>query len=265
VVDADLILSRLMQQAWEKNKSFQSRYYLIQSLKLEQYEKKLYQNDFTFLFSNEEECLIINEQYRKCKTQYLANTTDLVPKMPSTSTKRIILMYGVMNSIANIDAYNYLENELYERIENKLEVHNYEIHIVGKGCAVLTPSKHERIKILGKVDSMEATLVESSFVLLPIYIASGTNTRVLETAMVGRALITTPLGMEGLINQKGQEYIAQNLDEMVAKIGQMMEDNTYRIEMAELLQQNIMNEFSYEKFEKSLFSIMKTSQILDER
>ena len=259
IVDVDLILSRLMQQAWEKKKSLRSRYYFIQSLKLLQYEKKLYQNNFTFLFSNEEECIIIEKLYINCKTKYLANTTDLTPQIPTIGKKGVILMYGAMDSTANIDAYNYLENKLYQYIESKLEENNYEIHIVGKGCNVLTPSRHERIKILGKVDSIEETILESSFVLLPIYIASGTNTRVLETAMAGRALVTTPLGMEGLVTQKEQAYVADDLDEMVAKVGQMIEDDTYRISMAKSLQDNIMHAFSYEKFEKSLLSIMEMS------
>jgi len=259
VVDVDLILSRLMQQAWGKNKSLRNRYYFIQSLKLLQYEKNLYQNDFTFLLSNEEECEILNKQYKNCKTKYLANTTDLVPKTPNTNSKGIILMYGVMDSISNIDAYTYLKDKLYKQIEDKLEKYGYEIHIVGQGCDALIPSNHKHIKILGKVDSMEDTILESSFILLPIYIASGTNTRVLETAMAGRALITTPLGMEGLINQKEQDYIATSLDDMVKKVECMIEDYSYRLAMAKLLQKSIINEFSYEKFEKSLRSIMEIS------
>jgi len=41
IIDADLILSRLMDQAWKKNKSLNTRYYLIQSLKLTLYENQI--------------------------------------------------------------------------------------------------------------------------------------------------------------------------------------------------------------------------------
>jgi len=259
IIDADLILSRLMKQAWQKNRSFNTRYYFIQMLKLSSYEKNLYKNNFTFLFSNEEECFKIREKYASCKARYLANTTDLIPKNPSSSESRIILFYGSMNSTANKDAYTFIQNVLYDEIKDELERHDYEIYVVGKGCDELAPSKHKRIKIIGKVDSIESTILQSSFVLLPIYIASGTNTRVIETAMAGRALITTPLGMEGLSDQKKQDYVAINLEEMASKMKKLMGDKNHCIEIAKKLQEEIVTSFSYENFENSLRKIREES------
>jgi len=259
IIDADLILSRLMDQAWKKNKSFNARYYLIQTLKLSLYEKNLYKNNFTFLFSNEEECFKIREKYASCKARYLPNTTDLTPKNPSSSESRIILFYGSMDSTANMDAYGYIQDTLYDEIKDELELYDYEIHIVGRGCSALPLSKHKRVKIIGKVDSIESALLQSAFVILPIYIASGTNTRVMETAMAGRALITTPLGMEGLSSQKNQEHVAVNLEEMSSKIKKLMQDENHCIELAKTLQEVIIASFSYENFENALSEIVEES------
>ena len=40
VIDADLILSRLMEQSWKKKPSVKNRFYFIQMLKLKNYESK---------------------------------------------------------------------------------------------------------------------------------------------------------------------------------------------------------------------------------
>ncbi|WP_294965742.1 glycosyltransferase family 4 protein [Sulfurimonas sp.] len=259
IIDADLILSRLMQQAWQKKRSLKNRYYLFESVKLFFYEKALYKNNFTILFSNEDECFKIKEKHVSAKIEYLPNTTDIKPKEVSDADAKVILFFGVMDSTANIDAYKYIETELYERIKDELELYDYEIHVVGKNCEALNGSTHKRIKIIGKVDSIESAILKSSFVLLPIFIASGTNTRVIECAIAGRALVTTPLGMEGLTRLKDQEYIAQNLQDMSACIKKLMCEKTYRIELAKDLQEEILATFSYENFQKKLEDIINNS------
>ncbi|NOR58830.1 MAG: glycosyltransferase, partial [Sulfurimonas sp.] len=259
IIDADLVLSRLMQQAWQKKRSLKSRYYLFEYIKLSFYEKALYKNDFTILFSNEDECLNIKEKYASAKIEYLPNTTDIKPKKPSSTDAKVILFFGVMDSTANIDAYRYIETKLYECIKYELELYNYEIHVVGKGCEALTPSKHKRIKIIGKVDSIESAILESSFVLLPIFIASGTNTRVIECALAGRALVTTSLGMEGLSTKRSQEHITDTLEDMSLKVERLISDKKYRIELAKSLQDEILSTFSYENFQNRLKYILENS------
>ncbi len=252
IIDVDLILSRLMRQSWEKNRSIKSRYYYIQMLQLLKYEKYLYKNDFTFLFSNEKESTDTKNKYKNIKVKYLPNTTHIKAKEPSIGQSRVILFYGSMDSTANIDAYNYINDKVYNLIENELECNDYMIHVVGKGCDSLPASKHKRIKIIGKVDAIESSLELSKFVILPIFIGSGTNTRVIETAMAGRALVTTTLGMEGISKIDNKEYVANDAQDMASIIKKMMIDNIYTLSLANQLQKEILVQCSYEKFETTL-------------
>ncbi len=255
IIDVDLILSRLMQQSWENNRSMKSRYYFLQMLQLLRYEKKLYKNDFTFLFSNKNESIGIKNKYKNTKVECLINTTDIQARKPSVGKNRVILLYGSMDSTANIDAYNYMHNKVYTLIEEELERNDYEIHVVGKGCKALAKSKHKRMKIIGKVDSIEEKLLSCSFVVLPIFIASGTNTRVIETAMAGRALLSTRLGMEGI--SELDAYVANDAGSMASMIKKMMINNAYSVFLAHQLQEEILRECAYEKFESKLKSILR--------
>ena len=258
VIDADLILSRLMQQTWNKSKSFDTRYYFIQQVKLSMYERHLYKNNFTYLFSNEKECKDIQKKYPNTKVVYLPNTTHLEARQPSFSKSKTILFYGSMNSTANQDSYKYIHDVLVPKIQDTLIENNYTISVVGKGCDSLFPSKHSCLKIVGKVDSIESTILDSTFVLLPIYIASGTNTRVIETAIAGRALITTPLGMEGLSSSLDTTYVALDSKDMANKIKNLIENNNECLNLAKRLQDEIVSTFSYANFEKTLRTIMET-------
>lgn len=258
IIDADLVLSRLMHQAWEKNKSLSSRYYFLQSLKLSLYEKKLYQQNFTFLFTNQEECLSIKEKYPNTTIKYLTNTTNLEIRKPLARESKVILFYGTMTSTANIDAYNYICDELYDAIKEDLELNNYEIHIVGKGCETLKPSKYKRIKLIGKVDSIEKTLLQSAFVILPLFIASGTNTRVIESAMSGSPLLTSSLGGEGLLKYNN-DYICDTTEDMRKCIHNLIHDKSYSLKIAQKIQIQVVDQFSYSNFDKNLSLILEES------
>ena len=61
---------------------------------------------------------------------------------------------------------------------------------------------------------MEATLAECRFVLLPLRIASGTRTRLLEAAAQRKAVITTTIGAEGL--EVGEDAIVRDDPEPLA-------------------------------------------------
>jgi len=255
IIDADLILSRLMDQAWKKNPSLVSRYYLIQRFKLENYESRLYRKDITFLFSNADEVKQLQEKFPQGTIIYLPNTTDVKPETPSAGEEGTILFYGAMDSTANAEGYRYIHDTLYHLIGETLEKNNYVIKIVGKGCETLPQSRYERIQVAGRADSIEAAILESAFVLLPIFIASGTNTRVIETAMTGRAIITTPLGIEGLIGQHNESFVANNAVQMAEIVTNHINNRELRLENAQRLQTQIVDSFSQDRFKENLKSI----------
>ena len=94
-------------------------------------------------------------------------------------------------------------DEVLPWLEPDLRRFDVYIHIVGKNPPAafaerLRQPGAERIKLVGPVDSVERAIAESLFVLLPLRIASGTRTRILEAAAVGRAVVTTSIGAEGL-------------------------------------------------------------------
>ncbi len=258
IVDEDFRMSRLMQQSWQRRPSLSSRYFFIEYHKLNYYESKLHKSDFAFSFSNIKEVEDMRMHYPDTKIIHMPNTTDLsVHKPQKSSESKIILFYGAMDSITNKEGYHYIHDEVYPLIREKLREYGYSIHIVGKGCDKLTPSKYDDIKIMGKVDSIEETILESDFVILPIFVASGTNTRVIETAMAGKALITTPLGAEGLFDAEGTRFVVESAKKMAEQIIFYMENSQAKLEDAILLQREVAQNFSVENFNHKLNQLLE--------
>lgn len=256
IIDVDLLLSRLMKQSWDNEKALKRRFFLIQWILLNYYESGLFKNDYTFLLTNSVEIDLLQKRFPTSRFTYLQNTTDLLPSEPAEGENNQVVFYGAMNSSANLQGYKFLHEAFYPLISDVLEKNEVELVIAGKGCEALPPSKHSRLKVIGKVDSIEALLKQSKFIFLPIFIASGTNTRVIETAMAGRAVLTTSLGMEGLINVDGQEYIADDKMDMADRFKKMVEDRQYTIQLAQELQGEIVANFSYDVFKNNIEKLL---------
>ena len=206
VVDVDMVSSRLVALTWAANRSFKKRWFLFEKWKLLRFEREMFHAPWLFLFTNSMELAGVRDEVTP---QPPAGAFELLPNImprsaePAADRQPVILFFGSLDSSANVDGFQFLMDEVLPWLEPDLRRFDVCIHIVGKNPPAafaerLRQPGAERIKLVGPVDSVERAIAESLFVLLPLRIASGTRTRILEAAAVGRAVVTTSIGAEGL-------------------------------------------------------------------
>ena len=207
IMDVDMVSSRLVALSWAGHRSLSHRWFLFEKWKLLHYEKALFRNPWQFLFSNPEEMAEIRDHVAPRQTPgdftLVPNTMPDVIRIPGPHRQPYILFFGSMDSAANNDGYAFLIDGVLPLLEETLREHNIMIRVVGKNPPAhfrerLERSGSDRVVLVGGVDSIEQAIAESLFVLLPLRVASGTRTRILEAAAQARAVITTPIGAEGL-------------------------------------------------------------------
>jgi len=206
VVDVDMVSSRLVALTWAANPSFKKRWFLFEKWKLQHFERRLFREPWLFLFTNSTELADVRDGVAP---QPAAGEFTLLPNImvraaePPVERQPVILFFGSLDSSANVDGFQFLVDEVLPQIEADLKQRNVKIHIVGKNPPAAFAERlraigTDRVTLVGPVDSIEHAIAESQFVLLPLRIASGTRTRILEAAAVGRAVVTTTIGAEGL-------------------------------------------------------------------
>lgn len=207
VVDLDMVSSRLVGLTWKQNPTFRNRWFLIERIKLQRLERELLRQPWMIAFSNPVELSGLQEQHGPCPPPgRLVELPNVMPQsgpVPTAQREPAILFFGSMNSAANLDGFRFLMEHLLPRIEADLKAHQVKIHVAGKNpppwfAEQIRASGTDRVVLLGAVDSMEKTIAASRFVLLPLRVASGTRTRILEAAAQHRAVVTTPIGAEGI-------------------------------------------------------------------
>ena len=206
VVDLDMVSSRLVAMSWAANPSFRRRWFLFEKWKLQRFERQLFREPWLFLFTNSTELADVRDGVapRPASGEFalLPNIMSRAAE-PVVERQPVILFFGSLDSSANVDGFQFLVDEVLPQIEADLKRHNVKIHIVGKNPPAAFAERlraigTDRVKLVGPVDSIERAIAESLFALLPLRIASGTRTRILEAAAVGRAVVTTTIGAEGL-------------------------------------------------------------------
>lgn len=233
VVDVDMVSSRLVALTWAAHRSFKKRWFLFEKWKLQRFERNLFSKPWLFLFTNSTELADVRDLVAP---QPAPGVFELLPNImprlaePAGARQPVILFFGSLDSSANVDGFQFLVDEVLPHIEADLKRHGVMIHIAGKNPPAAFAERlraigTDRVKLVGPVDSIERAIAEAQFVLLPLRIASGTRTRILEAAAVGRAVVTTSIGAEGL-DLGDTVFIGDNAEALAVHTRKLLENRS---------------------------------------
>ena len=252
VMDVDMLSSRLVARSWAAQRSLRRRWFLFETWRLQRFERQLFREPWLFLFTNPTELAAVRDRLapRNAPDRFalLPNTMPQAEHVRDAQRQPVILFFGSMDSAANIDGFAFLLDEVLPLLDQDLKQAGVEIHVVGKNPPAhfgqrLAGGGVERIRIRGGVDSIERAIAESLFVLLPLRIASGTRTRILEAAAQARAVVTTPLGAEGL--ELGDAVLlGQTAPDLAAQVRRLLAQPDEATALGQRLRQRALSRYA---------------------
>ncbi len=269
VVDLDFLTSRIAQQAWDQNRSIRNRYYLFAYLRNRKFEKWLMTRQCLYLMTNELETKTLEALGREGETgPTMATIPNAMPTVceipaPTAVEKRYILFHGVLSSAVNLDAFRYIAREIYPHIREALAAHDGELHIVGRGATaeyskLIEELGLERVRLVGEVDDMGATIVNADFCIAPLRMGSGTKTRILEVAAYGKAVVTTAIGAEGLNFSEDELVVRDTAEGFGEAVSTMLGDSERTSRLAANLRTASLGSYSEEQLGERLRTTIRT-------
>lgn len=132
--------------------------------------------------------------------------------MEQNPLKPSILYTGTMDWYPNQDAADYFVRHILPVVARAIP--NVEFVIAGRATSHKLRQKYEAIpgvRFLGTVPDMRPVIAKSAVCVVPLRIASGTRLKILEAAAMGKPVVSTTIGAEGLEFVDGKEiFIADD-------------------------------------------------------
>ena len=129
---------------------------------------------------------------------------------------------GSMNWAPNIEGVNWFLDDILPKVKNKA----FEVHLAGREMPnYLLKLKDEQVKVYGAVDNANDFINAHKVMIVPLLSGSGMRIKIIEAMALGKAVITTAVGAEGIDAIAGENIlIADSPKEFALAIDDLMQN-----------------------------------------
>ena len=211
IVDQHNIEYELLQRTYQREKSLARKWYnWWESRQLKPVELERCRKAQSVWVTSEREALLLKPLLPHSALAVVPNGVDTDvfrnPGSQSPFAHRIIFT-GTMNYYPNIDAVRYFAHECWPLIRQGVSDADWQI--VGKDPPpeVQELAMLPGVTVTGAVPDVKPYLAAASVAIAPLLIGSGTRLKILEAMAMGKAVVSTSQGCEGLAVESGKHLL----------------------------------------------------------
>jgi glycosyltransferase involved in cell wall biosynthesis len=172
--------------------------------------------DGVYLCSAEDEQRLL-DQIPETRTVVIPNAADVDYYQPRPTDPppdgRTVVYFGLLSTVPNIDAVIHFVQEIWPRIAKANPEARCKI-IGGRPPPSLLALAGPRIELTGFVPDLRPHLAAAAAVVVPLRLGGGTRLKIVEAMAMGKAIVSTALGAEGIAAVPGRDILIE--DEAVA-------------------------------------------------
>ncbi len=236
-----------------------------QWLKLRAFERSAMNHFDCCITVSETDRQLLQEMGVKKPMIVVPNGTDTSFFKPSGKQvlQNSVIWFGHMDVHTNKDAVLYFWREVYPILrERKPEVLVSFVGTAPPEEIVEAARNNPRVRATGFVDDIRPHVDEAAVVIVPIRIGSGTRLKILDAMAMGKAIVSTSVGCEGLDVTDGKNIaIADTPDDFVARIEILLNNEQARqsiadnaVKLAESYDWRVINETQKQAYHMALES-----------
>jgi glycosyltransferase involved in cell wall biosynthesis len=167
------------------------------------------------------------EQAPSVPTAVIPNgvNVDLFKPTPGARAEPMTLIFfGAMNYYPNTDGAVYFAREVLPRLHARFP--DLRLRIVGPcGPGPVMDLRSDRVDVTGFVDDLRPEIERATIVIAPLRMGGGTRLKILEGMALGKPIVSTSIGAEGLDVVHGRDMLIADTPEVfAAEIGRVLTD-----------------------------------------
>lgn len=135
-----------------------------------------------------------------------------------------LLFFGTMRYFPNLDGIRWFLAEIWPRLERSHP--RARLKVVGPHPdPEVLKHRGPRVEIAGLVDDLRPHLAEAAAVIVPLRVGGGTRFKILEAMAMGKPVVSTTLGAEGIAAVPGRDLLlADSPEGFAAAAGRLLDD-----------------------------------------
>jgi glycosyltransferase involved in cell wall biosynthesis len=138
---------------------------------------------------------------------------------------RRVLYVGSMDWLANQDAAVYFVREVWPLVRHCHPTAEFQIVGRNPGPAVRCLADVPGVEVTGTVPDVRRYLAEAAVVVVPLLVGSGTRNKIFEAMAMGKAVVSTTLGAEGLPVAAGEHLLlADTPSDFAGAVDRLLDD-----------------------------------------
>jgi glycosyltransferase involved in cell wall biosynthesis len=134
--------------------------------------------------------------------------TDFFHPDPATEVPDRVLFMGSMDWLPNQDGVKWFAREVWPVVRAARPQATF--HVIGRNPPrdVRALSAVPGVEVVGRVVDVRPHLAQAAVFVVPILVGGGTRLKIYEGMAMGRAVVSTTIGAEGLPVRPGEHYLA---------------------------------------------------------
>jgi polysaccharide biosynthesis protein PslH len=250
VVDSHEIAYDLARQFAHSGSSLGRRFYAgINWRKLRREELGTYRRaDGVYFCSVADERRLLDE-ISGVRTTVIPNAADVEYYQPRHTDPppdgRTVLYFGLLSTVPNVDAVTYFVKDIWPRIADTYP--NACLKIVGaKAPPSLQALTGPRIELTGFVSDLRPHLAAAAAIVVPLRLGGGTRLKIIEAMAMGKAIISTTLGAEGIEAVPGRDILIEDQPVAFAEaVNRLLADQSFAAHIGQSARQLVVQRYAW--------------------
>ena len=209
VIDEHNIEYELFQRMCEGERSLPRRVFnRIEYARFRRFEQACWRRADACVVTSEREVEAVRTSAPDTPVAVVPNAVDLDYFAPSNTPvePHTLIFSGTLNYRPNLDAVRYMIDEIWPLVRHRYP--DAKLTLTGSTQGVdIRSLTRPGVRLLGEVPDIRPYVTRAAAVVVPIRIGGGTRLKVLEAMAMGKPIVSTAAGCEGVAVDDGEHLI----------------------------------------------------------
>ena len=256
-----LILQRYVEQ---EGNGFKALYAQLEAAKLRRFEAAMYRRAVLAMACSSVDTEQIAQLCPGIQTAVAPNVVDVNEYTVGGEVDPLTVLYqGGMDWYPNRDALEYFVRQIFPLVQK--EVPGVRLIAAGRNPAPEFRARFADVPALeftGTVPDLRPIIARAAVCVVPLRIGSGTRLKILEGGAMGKAMVSTTIGAEGLEFEAGSEIlIADDPQQFSRDVVDLLHDPAKRQALGEAARRKVVAQYDLKALERSIAGALSSLQI----